>query len=118
MSGIVLKVWNFLKNILGWGLILLAALFFVATIIPLAVGDYGVFATGLIMSFVLLFLGSEAKRDRGKMKKRIAGLMSTYFSRCPICKSDAGYKIRGLFSLDQYAQCKTCRAQWTCMHAT
>ena len=113
MSDIALKAWNILKNIIGWGLILLAALFFVASILPLAAGNYGVFATGLMMSFLVLILGSEIKTDKEKIRKRIAGLMSTYFPKCPICESNARYEVRGLFSLHQYVRCKTCGAHWT-----
>jgi len=69
VRGIALKVWTLVKRITGWALFLLAAVFFVASILPLVVGDYGAFATGLIMSFFALILGSEVQTDKGKIRK-------------------------------------------------
>lgn len=113
MSRIILKIWNLLRKTIGWALFLLAAMFFVASILPLVVGNYGVFITGLIMSFLILVLSLEIQTDREKIKKRIVGLMSYYFPSCPICKSDIGYESRGWLSSSQYVRCKNCGGQWT-----
>jgi hypothetical protein len=43
--------------------------------------------------------------------KRNLNKMSTAFPECPICTSDAGYKITGIFKVD--AVCLTCKADWT-----
>lgn len=103
---------SLLKNLIGWGLIILATLFFLTSIYSLTIVNYPVFVTGLILSFLVLFFGSEVRTDKGKIRNRIAGLMNMYFPECPICKSTAGYEVHGMLSTSQYVRCRTCGAQW------
>ena len=43
-------------------------------------------------------------------KEQVAELMRENFPRCPICGSDAGYEVLGVFK--SYVQCHSCEAKW------
>jgi len=101
------------RKILGWGLILLSALFFAATLLLLNHGDYGSFLVGLFFSLLAFGLGLSIQANLEKPRKRILAVFERYFPRCPICKSDKGYQVRGFLLSSQYVKCKNCEAEWT-----
>lgn len=104
---------NAFRKIVGWALIILSAFSFIALFIPLARGDFGTFATGLLFSLFVLVLGWSVQTSLEKPRKRIIALFGRYFPRCPICKSDKGYEARGFLPSSQYVRCKSCEAEWT-----
>jgi hypothetical protein len=101
------------RKILGWGLIVLSALSFAATLILLNNGAYGPFLLGLLLSLLAFGLGLSIQANLEKTRKRILAIFERYFPRCPICKSDKGYQVRGFLPSSQYIRCKNCEAEWT-----
>lgn len=45
-----------------------------------------------------------------RVSKEILELMYKRFPKCPLCKSDKGYKFSGW--IDDYVQCRYCGAKW------
>jgi hypothetical protein len=101
------------RKILGWGLIVLSALFFATTLILLNKGAYGPFLVGLFFSLLAFGLGLLIQANLEKTRKRTLAIFEKYFPRCPICKSDKGYQVRGFLPSSQYVRCKNCEAEWT-----
>lgn len=104
---------NAFRKIVGWTLIIFSALFFIASFALLMQGDFASSVTGFMFSLFVLATGWAIQTNVEKLRKRIQALMTRYFPQCPLCKSDKGYKVRGLLPSSQYVRCKTCGAEWT-----
>lgn len=107
-----INIVNLLRKTIGIILIVFSSLFFGATVMLLAQGDYGPFLVGLFFSILLFGLGLSIQTNIQKLRACILAVFQKYFPRCPICKAAEGYQVRGLFPSSQYVRCKNCKAEW------
>jgi hypothetical protein len=101
-----------IRKLVGWAILIVSALFFLATSMLIVQGDFGPVMTGFWLSFALFVLGWAIQYDLESARKRIQALFKRYFPRCPICKSDKGYEVSGFFPSTQYVKCKNCSSEW------
>jgi len=101
------------RKLIGWGIIIFSAFSFPTAVVFLARGDIVTGFYAILIATVLAVLGWSIQTDLEKPRERINAVFVRYFPKCPICKSDKGYKIHGLLPSSQYVQCSNCGAEWT-----
>jgi hypothetical protein len=101
------------RKLVGWGIIIFSAFSFPTSVVFLARGDIFTGFYAILIATVLAVLGWSIQTDLEKPRERINAVFVRYFPKCPICKSDKGYKIHGLLPSSQYVQCLNCGAEWT-----
>lgn len=114
-SGITLKIPSarkIVRKIVGWLLIAIAVLFFVVSLTLVPSGKIGPLSIGLFLSLLIFIFGWSLQADLENPRKLILAIFKKHFPKCPICKSEKGFQVRGFLPTTQFVRCENCGAEW------